>query len=206
MHGLLHQPHATATAARSSLHHQRVTNACSLRLQGGVRLIRAVVPGNAGHPGITHQHFGARLVAHRPNRLRRWPDPHRTRLDHSLREIRVFRQKPIARVHRVGTRTPDRSDDGLDVQIGIARQHTTDSCTQIGFADVGTFTIGIGIHSDSFNAFEACRAHDTTGNLAPVGHQYPAKRALSRPDIDALADRICPARRHAIAPWVPCPT
>jgi hypothetical protein len=57
-----------------------------------------------------------RLVAHRSDRLGRWPDPADPGIEHGLREAGVLGEETEARVDRVGVRAGRCCHDGIDVE------------------------------------------------------------------------------------------
>jgi hypothetical protein len=104
--------HPAAAAARRRLDEQRGPEGPA----GGHEIV--VGAGRAGHDRDAHrarQLPGPFLVPERPHRIRRRPDPHEAGHLDRLREGRVLRQEPVARVYRVGAGVHGRGHQGAGI-------------------------------------------------------------------------------------------
>jgi hypothetical protein len=90
---------------------------------------------------------------------------------HGLSELRVLRQKAIARVDRLRSgRLGRREHLGL-IQIALARRRWPDEHRLIGLADMQSLRVCLGIDGDGAQAHALGGAEDATGDLAAIGDQ-----------------------------------
>jgi hypothetical protein len=108
--------HALAAAAGGRLDEDRVADPARRPRQRGVVLRVAVVAGNRRDAEALRQLPRGGLVAHRPDRRRRRPDPQDPRIGHGLGEVRVLGEEAEARVDGVRSGSARRVDDSRDVE------------------------------------------------------------------------------------------
>ena len=168
----VHHAHAAAAAAARRLDDHRVTDLAG-DLDDFLRLFRqsAVDPRHDRQSGFLHRVLGAHLVAHQAYRLGARPDEHESALLHALGEIRVLREKTIARVYRLGIGHFRGADDRGNVEIACARRRRADAHRFIGELDVLRFGVGLGMHHDGLDAELAARALDAQRDLAAIRYQ-----------------------------------
>ncbi len=164
-------PHPLAAAPGAGLDHHRVAN-----LIGDFHRFLGVFdqPHVAGHGadiGFLCDLLGGNLVAHR------FDGPHR-RADKGdalglkrLREFRVFRQEPIARMHRLGPGGADGLHHLVDHDIRLVRRGRADQHRFVRHFHMQGLRIGFGIYRNRGDPHFARRLDNAAGNFAPVGDQ-----------------------------------
>ncbi len=93
--------HALAAAAGGGLDQHRIADAVGFARKRVEVLRLAVIAGHQRHAGLLHHLLGRALRAHRPDRARGRPDEDDAGPRAGLGEIRVLRQKPVARMNRL---------------------------------------------------------------------------------------------------------
>ena len=116
----LHQAHAATAAAGAGLDHQRKTDGLRFTHQGGIVLGIGLISGDTGDPCLQHGQLGQTLAAHQSDSPRGGADEEQPGLGAGLGKIRIFRQKAVAWMNRVGAAAFCRVNDGRDVQVGLA--------------------------------------------------------------------------------------
>jgi hypothetical protein len=88
-----------------------------------------------------------------------------------LGEFLVLRQEPVARMHRLGARGPDRVHDLVDHDIRLGGGRRADMHRLVGHPHMQRMTVGIRIDRDRRDPHLARGLDDAAGDLAPVGDQ-----------------------------------
>jgi hypothetical protein len=109
-------PHPLPATAGGRLDQQWIADRSGRGGKGGFRLVRAVVAGQHRDAERRRQPAGFGLVAHRPDRGRRRPDPRQPGRGDGLGEVGVLRQEPEPGMDRLGAGRPGRRHHGLDVE------------------------------------------------------------------------------------------
>mmetsp|Transcript_7497 Transcript_7497/g.19307 ORF Transcript_7497/g.19307 Transcript_7497/m.19307 type:complete len:224 (-) Transcript_7497:432-1103(-) len=94
-------PHAFPAPSHHSLEHEWEAGSLGGLPQRSIILGLVVVPRNARDVRVEHDALRLGLLAHGCNRLCRGPDEFNPRLLEKPRKLGVFRQKPVARMHRI---------------------------------------------------------------------------------------------------------
>ena len=115
-----------------------------------VRLILALITRHARDAGCAHQLLGARLVAHGRNRRRGRADEDKPCGGAGLGERGIFGEETVAGMNRVGPGALGSAEQGVDVQIAVARRRRPDMHRHIGLAHMQR--VGIRIAEDGDGA------------------------------------------------------
>ena len=150
-------PHPLAATTGRGLDQERKADALRRREERGIGLVRVVVAGQDRDPERGRQAPGRGLVAHRPDRGRRRPDPADPGGDDRLGEVGVLGEEPETGVDRVGAGVTGRRDHRVDVE-------------QV--EPVGTVRVG----HDRADAEPKAGPGDAAGDLAAVGDEDGADR------------------------------
>src|SRR5581483_7108385 len=121
--------------------------------------------------GLHHVRAGARLLAHGIHRAGGRPDEGDARGFARAHEGRVLREKTVAGVDRVGPRLSGNVEDGLLVQVALARRRRADAVRLISDANVTRGAIGLRVDGNGLKAVLAAGAHDADGDLSAVGDE-----------------------------------
>ena len=168
----VHDPHAAPAAAARRLDDHRVADRAR-HLHDVVRLLRQR-PFHARHDRqsrLFHHRLGAHLVAQQADGIGLGADEDEAALRDALCEIRVFREKAPAGVHRLGVGHLRCADDGGDVEVACARRRRPDAHRFIRELDVLGLAIGLRVHHHRLDAELAARALDAQSDFAAVGDQ-----------------------------------
>jgi hypothetical protein len=163
--------HAPAPAARRSLDQNGIADAIGGGFERGEALILAVIAGHHRHGGGLHQCLGRRFRAHQPDGLGRRPDEHQPSIRTGPREIGIFRQEAIARMHGLGAGGACRIDDRFDVEVAVLGRRRTYQQGFVGERDMQRIAVGVGEHRHGPKAHAFGRADDPARDLAAVGDQ-----------------------------------
>ena len=163
--------HPLAPAARDRLDEDGIADLFRLTRQQIGRLIRTHIARRHRHPCRRHQRFGRILQPHRGDAGRRWPNPDQPRIDHGLRELGIFGEKPITRMDRLSPRSERSSNDLLTHQITLARRRRPDMHRLIGLAHMQRLRVSIRINRNSANAHRTRSPNNPASNFAPIGDQ-----------------------------------
>lgn len=175
---LPHDTHAAPAAAKSRLDDQRKSN--RLRNRQGLlaaldRLFRARQRGNLEL--LRHVARGG-FVAHHFQHARRRPDEKNALALASARQLRVLRQKTVARMNRVAPFFLRDADDALDVEIRAQRTFLLVQLVGlVRFETMRAETIFICINRDRANPEFARCAHHADGDLRAIGDKQLGDRA-----------------------------
>ncbi len=132
---------------------------------------QAHMAGHGGHAGFRRQLLRGDLVAHRLDRADRRADKGHAHFFQCLGKSGIFRQEAIARMHRIGTGLPDRIEDLVDDDIGLAGRRRADMNGLVGHLDMQRIAIRIGIDGDCLDAHLSGCLDDPAGNFASVGDE-----------------------------------
>ncbi len=169
------EAHAAAAAAGSGLDHHRKADALGLARQHRIRLVGALVAGDAGDAGFEHAPLGLRLVAHGGDGLGRRADEDEAGLAAGAGELGILGQEAVARMHGIGAEPFGGSNDGGDVEIARPDVSGADARRDIGLAHVQRIRVGLGVDGGRAVAHGLGGAHDAASDLAAVGHQDGAE-------------------------------
>src|SRR5438309_10168664 len=124
----VHDTHAPAAASTGGFYDDRVTDFSRYleRLLRGVWQ-RSVRAGDARHSGLLHDLLCVYLVAHQPDGIGLRADENEAALVHALGKVRVFSEKSVARMNRLGIGHLRRADDGWYVEIARAGSRRCDA-------------------------------------------------------------------------------
>jgi hypothetical protein len=163
--------HALAAAAGRGLDHHGIAD-----LGGDPHRLPGVgdfaqEPRHRRYLGPGRRFLALDLVAHGGDRARVGPDEGDAGLGQRDRERLALGEKPVARMHRLGSGLPAGLDDLLDDEIGLRRRRRPDGDRLVRHLDVQGIAVCLGIDRDRGNAQPACRPDDAAGDLAAVGDQ-----------------------------------
>ena len=106
------------------------------------------------------------------HRTRRRPDkchPHRRT---SLRELRILRQKPISRMHRIGPRPPRNLQDQIPPQIALRRRRRPQPVRLIRMQHMQRPPVRIRVHRHRGHPHLAASANHSQRNLTAIRNQH----------------------------------
>ncbi len=152
--GIADDAHAAAAAARSGLHDERIPDL--------VRFPRR----HHGHAGLHGDSLGSQLVAAESQGLRRRADPGESGCRNGFREVRVLRQKPVARMDRVRSRLARGTQMLRRIEVRGDRNRLAGRARVEGVGVVGSG------HRDGVELELAAGPEDAHGDLAAVRHQH----------------------------------
>jgi hypothetical protein len=170
------EAHAAAAAAGSGLDHHRKTDALGLARQHRIRLVGALISGDAGDAGREHAPLGLRFVAHGGDGLGRWADEGKAGLAAGAGEVGVLGQEAVAGMHGIGAECLGCRDDRVDVEIARLDIRGPNARRDIGLTHMPRVHVGFGIDGGCAVAHGLGGAHDPASDLAAVGHQDGAER------------------------------
>ena len=100
-----------------------------------------------------------------------WSDPDDVVAFDDLGELRVFGQKAVAGVDRIGMNDLGGRDDVGDIQIAVGRGRRPDAHCFVGQADVHRIDVRSRMDRNGLDSHLARRAVDAQRDLATVGDQ-----------------------------------
>jgi hypothetical protein len=167
--------HALSPAAGGCLEQHRIAELLrhDLRLVGVAEGL-----GRSGHDRNTcgnRQRARGGLAAHGRDGLGRRTDEDQARIAHGAREPLALREKPIARVDRVGTGVLGRRDDPVAAQVAFRRRRAADVDCLIRGPDVRRCGVGVAVDGNGGDTQLATGANDAHRDLAAIGDQDLAK-------------------------------
>jgi len=168
---LFHAPHALAAAAAGGLEHDGEADL----LGEGLGLVEGLEGrGGAGHDrhvGLHHVRAGAGLFAHGFHRGGRRADEGDAGGVAGAHEGCVLGEEAVAGVDRIGAGFLCGVEDGLLVEVALARRWRPDAEGLVGPAHVEGGAVGFGVDGDGGKAELAAGAHDTQRYLSAVGDE-----------------------------------
>ena len=145
-------PKAAPAPAPGSLDDDRKTYAAG-DLQTFLRVVRErpVGAGQAGNAGLFHGLDGGYLVAHGADGFRLRPDKHKPALDHLLGEIRIFGEKTVAGMNRLGVGDFRGADDCRHVQVAFPGSGGADAHGFVRQPDMLEVAVRLGMNGDGLD-------------------------------------------------------
>src|SRR3954447_974058 len=128
--------------------------------------------GNDRHARGAHTLARLDLQAHRLDRGRRRADPDDPRIEASLRELRVLRQEPVARVDGLCACPARGVKDPLLVQVALAGRPSADEVRLVRVRDVRGVPVGLRVDRDRPDPELAQRSEHPDRDLAAIRHQH----------------------------------
>ena len=165
------QPHAFTAASGDRFDELRVADLFGLLGEKFGVLIVAVIAGHHRHASFFHQRLGGTLGTHLTNRIGGRADKHNTCRVTRFGEHVVFRQKPVAGVHGLGTASFGDSKNGFSLQIRIGRARATNMKRLVGQHHVLRIGVGVRVDRDRLDAEAFTGTHDAAGNFAAIGDE-----------------------------------
>ncbi len=166
-----HHLHAAAAAAGRGLDQDRIADPGRQLLGLGNAGDRTVGAGDQRQAELGRRALGLDLVAHRPDVLGLGPNPEDVVALDDLRELRVFGEKAVAGVNRVGVDDLGGRNDVGNIEVGVGRGRRADAHRLVGEADVHRIGIGGRMDRDGLDAHLMTGAMDAERDLAAVGDQ-----------------------------------
>ena len=167
--GTLDDAHALASAAGRRLDQQRVADLGGHR--GRIDTITQLRTRHEWHSRRGREPLRLDLERHRPDRLRRRPDPRDASRHHPLGEAGILREEAVAGVNRISTGAAYGVENLLDIEVRLGAGRAAQRDGDVGLADEGRVGIGLGEDRDGLDAHGAGRAEDAACDLAAIGHQ-----------------------------------
>ena len=113
--------HALAAAAGARLDHHRIADLARRSSTAWLGVVdQPHVARHRRDPGLGRELLRGDLVAHRPIAADRRPDEGDPRRRERLGELGALREEAVARMHRLGAGRPDRLEDAVDDDVGLA--------------------------------------------------------------------------------------
>jgi len=178
--------HASAAASTGRFHDDGVTD-LSRDLERLLRGIwqRTVRAGDARHSGFLHDLFCVYFVAHQADGLRLRADENEAALVHAFGKVRVFGEKSVTRVNRLGVGHLRGTDDGWYIEIARTGRCRSDTHRFVCEFHVLGLAVGFGMNYHGFDAHVTARALNAQGDLSAIGDQnfleHESICCLSRP-------------------------
>ena len=170
--GFQDRAHPASAAAPTCFQHQGIADLGRLGADRVHVIAQNLGRGDDRHTRLDRHAPGTGLVAKRAHGLGLGADEGDTVLFAGIHEARIFRQKTVARMDRVGAAFLGDADDLVDGQIRRDRpQPLADLVGFIGLEPVQAELVFLGIDRNRALAELVRRAHDTDRDLAPVGDQ-----------------------------------
>src|SRR5262249_41526021 len=113
------------------------------RMSSAVSLGGASSAFNTGTPAAAAVRRAEGFGAHGGNRLRSWPDIRQAGVLHCAGEGRVFREKPVAGMYRIGAGGVRRFNQSRNVEITLLARGGTDADRCISLKDVRRKRVGL---------------------------------------------------------------
>src|SRR5208283_5376644 len=161
--------HAAPAATRRRLYEDRITKPPG---HGQRLLIAGDCAGRARHAGNAEpdrRRFRFDLIAHEPDMLRLRPDESDVMVRKNLRESRILREEPIARMQGLGAGDFTGREKGWNVQIGIARGRRPDAHRFVGELYMHRVSVGCRMNSHGRDSEFLGGAQNPQGNFAAIG-------------------------------------
>ncbi len=145
--GARHHAHALAAAACDGLEHQGVADPFGLAEDVSLGRVGRNRGGRARHDrhAARNRDLARRgLAAHPADGRRRRADECQARRLARVGELGVFRQEPVAGMHRVGAGCARGVDDLVDAEVRLARRVAPERPGLVGHAHVARAAIAVG--------------------------------------------------------------
>ena len=201
-----HDAHAPSPAAGRGLDQQRPAQRVELVVLGELvpSLDGMAREGRVGTPAARMSSLEPDLRAHGVDGRRRGTHPGEAGPGHHPGEVARLGQEAVAGVDGVGPGPGGGVEDEGRAQVGVGRGVPGQAHGQVGLPDVGAVGVGVGVDGHRGHAHGPGRAHDASGDLAPVGHQQGADGG------DGWSGRVTAGltsgtrRSHGSPRWVGC--
>ena len=179
LHIIPRDPHALATAARTGFDHDRITNLP--RYPHGLCLIcdQAHIARHGGNTRFRRQFLRGNLVPHCLNRASGRANKGHAFGGQRRSKFRIFRQKTIARMYRLGPRLTNGLHDLVNHDIRLVGGCGADMHRLICHRNMQRIAVCIRINGNRCNAHLAGCLDDTACNLAPIGDQDLFEHGIS---------------------------
>ncbi len=161
--------HAPPASARDRLDEDGIADLVGLLAQELRALVVAVVARDDGHPRPLHERLGRVLEPHRSHRIGRRADERHARPPAGFREVRVFRQEPVARMQAFGADPQGEVDDCRAVEV--AARAVADLVGLVGQPREERAAIRRRMQDDGHDSHTAGGADDPAGDFAAIGDQ-----------------------------------
>ena len=134
-------------------------------------------PGSSGTPLRSRNLARRVLQPERIEMLRARSDEGDAMLRQRFGETAIFREKAIARMHRLGAGRQACGNDRVDVEIALRGRRRADAHALVGVEHGPREAIGVGIDRDRCDPHAPQRSADPPGDFAAVGDQDLAEHA-----------------------------
>ncbi|MCY1207759.1 hypothetical protein D9M72_193660 [compost metagenome] len=172
-------PHAASAAAPACLEHQRIADAGGQALACLQVMRQRIGCRHHRHARLDRRVARRHLVAKLAHDLGRRADPADSRVDHGLREVRVFREEAIARMNGVDLCLPGDAQDVVDVEVSRQRLLAlADQIALIGLEAMQREAVFLRINRHRAHIHLGGGAHHADRDLGTVGNQQGTDRGV----------------------------
>ena len=199
----VHLPHPPAPASGGGLQQHGIAHLLGQRPGGGRVGHRAVRPGDHRHPGLLGHGPGGGLAAQLTDHVAGGADIPQPGLPAAVGEVRVFRQKAIARVDGVAIRYPGRRQQGVLIQIAVRRPGRTNADGPGGQLGGQRALVRRGVDRHGLDVQLPAGPDDPQGDLPPVGDQNTLQHGLTPSGCGTAGRGSPPPRRPGPGPPPP---
>ena len=177
--GPVHLAHTPSAASRGGLQQHGITHLARqfpglLHTEQG-----AVGAGDHRHPGVLGQGAGGGLAAHPPDHVSGGANVFQPSLHAAVGEIRVLRQKSVARVDGVTAGDLCRRHQGVLVQVAVRRPGGPDAQGPGGQLSGQGALVGLVVDGHRLHIQFPAGPDDPQGDLPPVGDQNTLQHGLT---------------------------
>jgi hypothetical protein len=120
---------------------------------------------------LLHRTPRARLVAEQADHVGRRADELDVARLADLGEVGAFREEPVARMDRVGSRDLGGADDRRHAQVAVGAARRPDADVLVGEPHVERILVRFGIHRDGLDPELPAGANDPEGDFPAIGDQ-----------------------------------
>src|SRR5882672_5177572 len=165
----MHHAHAAAAAAAGGLDDDRIADVLGdAEIFVDIIAERPIRAGHAGDARGLHDLDGGHLVAHQANGFGAGTHEDEAALLDAFGEVRVLRQKAVARMNRHRIGDLGGADDGGHVQIGQGGLRRPDADGLVREQHVFRIEVGGRVYGHGLDAEFAAGAQDTESDLASI--------------------------------------
>ena len=176
--GAVHDLHAASATAICRLHRHRpplgIPEFNNLRRVGD----HLGGAGNAEHTDSLGGFAGRDLVAHHLDGFGIRTDEGDPAFGYGAREIGVFGEESVARMHSIGTAAFNDVKDCVGVEVGLSAGLSAQAVGLVGKAHVERIAIKIGVDRHSGDAEFAASTNDSNRDLTTVCYEYFGKHRV----------------------------
>ena len=159
----------TATTGRGFEHHRVANTIADLHRMVGIAH-HICVTANTANPGFFSNQFRGDFIAHRLNGFFARANKDNPRIVQRVAKLAVFREKTIARMHRICACVFAGLNNLINHQIALRRSRRAYAHSLIGHLHMQGICIRIGIHCHGGNAHSFGRGKHPAGNFTAVGY------------------------------------